>query len=112
MKDSLRFVDSDMHIMEPPDLFERYLDPKFKDRVSVPVGADGRPTRGWAAGLIIADGGPISDADLQQYLKRHRSGSTQSTQPLSGSPTFDPGALDVTPDRDYNVPSQVADIQT
>ena len=30
MKDGLRFVDSDMHIMEPPDLFERYLDPKFK----------------------------------------------------------------------------------
>ena len=34
MKDNLRFVDSDMHVMEPPDLFERYLDPKFKDRVS------------------------------------------------------------------------------
>ena len=46
MKDGLRFVDSDMHIMEPPDLFDRYLDPKFKDRVSVPVGADGRPNRG------------------------------------------------------------------
>ena len=46
MKDGLRFVDSDMHIMEPPDLFERYLDPMFKERVSVPVGADGRPCRG------------------------------------------------------------------
>ena len=32
MKDGLRFVDSDMHVMEPPDLFERYLDPKFKER--------------------------------------------------------------------------------
>ena len=31
MKDGLRFVDCDMHIMEPPDLFERYLDPKFRD---------------------------------------------------------------------------------
>src|SRR5437867_8650513 len=93
MKDGLRFVDSDMHIMEPPDLFERYLDPKFKDRVSVPVGADGRPTRGWAAGLIIVDGVPISDADLQQYRKRHRSGSTQISQPLSGSLIFDTGRL-------------------
>ena len=36
MKDNLRFVDSDMHIMEPPDLFERYLDPKFRDRVILP----------------------------------------------------------------------------
>ena len=34
MKEDLRFVDSDMHVMEPPDLFERYLDAKFKDRVS------------------------------------------------------------------------------
>ena len=69
MKDGLRFVDSDMHIMEPPDLFERYLDPKFKDRVSVPVGADGRPKRG-AAGLTIIDGLPTPDTDLQQYRKR------------------------------------------
>ena len=58
MKDGLRFVDSDMHIMEPPDLFDRYLDPKFKDRISVPIGADGRPKRG-AAGLTIIDGLPM-----------------------------------------------------
>jgi hypothetical protein len=30
MKDGLRFVDCDMHIMEPPDLFARYLDPRFR----------------------------------------------------------------------------------
>ena len=28
MKDGLKFVDCDMHIMEPPDLFDRYLDPR------------------------------------------------------------------------------------
>ena len=38
MKDGLRFVDCDMHIMEPPDLFERYLDPAFKHRVILPIG--------------------------------------------------------------------------
>src|SRR6266487_2962466 len=43
MKDGLRFVDCDMHIMEPPDLFEKYLEPKFRSRVSLPIGADGRP---------------------------------------------------------------------
>jgi hypothetical protein len=32
MKDGLRFVDSAMHIMEPPDLFDRYLDPAFRHR--------------------------------------------------------------------------------
>src|SRR4029077_13979324 len=92
MKDGLRFVDSDMHIMEPPDLFDRYLDPKFKDRISVPIGADGRPKRG-AAGLTIIDGLPTSDMDLQQYRKRVRNSGSQSTQPLSGSRLFDTGRL-------------------
>src|SRR5947209_2922738 len=107
MKDGLGFVASDMHIMEPPALFARYLDRKFKDRVGVPVGAAGRPTRGWAAGLIIVDGVPISDADLQQYRKRHRSGSTQSSQPLSGSRIFDTGRLDFAVERDYDAEAQV-----
>ena len=49
MKDDLRFVDCDMHVMEPADLFQRYLDPKFQDRVTFQVGADGRPTRGTIA---------------------------------------------------------------
>jgi len=67
MKDGLRFVDCDMHIMEPPDLFEKYLDPKFKDRVILPIGADGRPRRG----MIVIDGLPTSmDTELQQYRKR------------------------------------------
>ena len=73
MKDGLRFIDSDMHIMEPPDLFDRYLDPKFSDRISVPVGADGWPYRG-PSGLTLIDGLPTSDMDLQQYRKRVRRG--------------------------------------
>ena len=83
MKDGLRFVDCDMHIMEPPDLFEKYLDPKFKDRVILPIGADGRPTRG----MIVIDGKPTSmDIDLQRYRKRSTFGrATNATQPLSGS---------------------------
>ena len=106
MKDGLRFVDSDMHVMEPPDLFERYLDPTFKDRISVPVGVDGRPCRG-PAGLILIDGLPTSDADLQQYRKRRRPGPTQSTQPLSGSRIADTGRLDFAVERDYNAEAQV-----
>src|SRR5258708_21572904 len=105
MKDGLRFVDSDMHVMEPPDLFDRYLDPKFKDRVSVPVGADGRPNRG-PSGLIVIDGLPTSDMDLQQYRKRVRHGRTQSTQLLSGSRIFDTGLLDFAIERDYNPEGQ------
>ena len=37
MKDGYRFVDCDMHIMEPMDLFDKYLDPAFKPRVTSSV---------------------------------------------------------------------------
>src|SRR5580765_7792539 len=95
-----------MHIMEPPDLFERYLDPAFKHRVTVQVGADGRPKRG-PAGTTVIDGLPTSDMDLQQYRKRVRRGDTQSTQLLSGSRIFDTGRLDFAIERDYNPEAQV-----
>ena len=42
MKDGLRFVDCDMRVMEPPDLFERHLDPRFWERVILPAGVSGR----------------------------------------------------------------------
>ncbi len=104
MKDGLRFVDCDMHIMEPPDLFAKYLDPRFRSRVILPVGADGRPRRG----MIVIDGRPASmDAELQQYRKRGRPGTTHSTQPLSGSRLADTGRLDFAIEREYDAHAQV-----
>ena len=56
MKEDSRFVDSDMHVVEPWDLFERHLDPAFKHRVTTnPTGGlrglanflvDSEPTNG------------------------------------------------------------------
>ena len=106
MKDNLRFVDSDMHIMEPPDLFERYLDPRFRDRVVLPIGADGRPKRG----TIVIDGLPSSmDAEMQQYRKRSGAGGagTHSTQPLSGSRLQSTNRLDFAIERNYDPEAQV-----
>ena len=31
-KNGFKIIDSDMHIMEPADLWERYIDKKFRDR--------------------------------------------------------------------------------
>ena len=47
MKEGYRFVDCDMHIMEPPDLFDKYLDPEFKHRVTSSV----RRTNGGPTGM-------------------------------------------------------------
>src|SRR3989449_2517425 len=104
MKDELRFVDCDMHIMEPPDLFERYLDPAFKHRVILPIGADGRPVRG----TIVVDGLPTTmDAELQQYRKKSKAAvdTSQSTQPLSGSRIT--GRLDFAIQRKYDPEAQL-----
>ena len=53
MKNGFKVIDSDMHIIEPPDLWQRYIDPEFKDRGPVGltdrvgdlrmVGPDGKP---------------------------------------------------------------------
>jgi len=103
MKDGLRFVDCDMHIMEPPDLFERHLDRRFRDRVSLPIGKDGQPVRG----TIIIDGLPTTmDAELQQYRKKSKGVDTaNSSQPLSGSRIA--GRLDFAIARKYDPEAQL-----
>ena len=108
MKEGLRFVDSDMHIMEPPDLFERYLDPQFKDRVIIPTGPDGKARRG----VVMIDGQPASqDVELQQYRKRTSSNTASTTQPLSGSRIADSGRLDFAIERNYDDVAQVMGMQ-
>ncbi len=104
MKNGFRFVDCDMHIMEPPDLLDRYLDPNFKERVTVPRGADGQAR----TGKIIIDGVARSmDDDLEQYRKPTSGITSNSTQPLSGSRIAGSGRLDFAIERDYNAEAQV-----
>ena len=110
MKDGLRFVDCDMHIQEPGDLFERYLDPAFKSRVTTVVSANGELRRG---GWII-DGLPTSmDVDLQQYRKRSSAGALgapilgSATGQLSASRSAATGRLGFAIERDYDSEAQV-----
>lgn len=106
MKDGLRFVDCDMHVMEPPDLFERYLDPKFRSRVALPVGSDGLTKRG----TIVIDGLTTSgDHDMQQYRKRagKPAASGYVSQPLSNSRLQTTAHLDFAIKRGYDAPAQV-----
>ena len=79
MKDGMRFVDCDMHVMEPADIFDRYLDPKFQHRV---ISA---PGRAGGAQMVIDGLSRAGDDDLQQYRKRSKSVSSNQRQPLSGS---------------------------
>ena len=38
-KNGFKIMDSDMHVVEPADLWQRYIDPAFKDRA--PFGLSG-----------------------------------------------------------------------
>ena len=38
MKGEFLVLDSDMHLVEPPDLWQRYMEPEYRDRA--PVGTD------------------------------------------------------------------------
>ncbi|MCH8086784.1 MAG: amidohydrolase family protein [Chloroflexi bacterium] len=110
MKDGLRFVDSDMHIMEPHDLFERYLDPAFKDRVTSLIGPDGKPRRG---GWVIDNLATTMDVGMQQYRKPARPSGTRGpilgsgTGQLSSSRLADTGRMDFAIERDYDAEAQV-----
>ena len=67
MKDGLSFVDCDMHIMEPVNLFDKYLNKKFRDRVVLPVDSKEPSKRG----MIVIDGKATSlDHEMQQHRKR------------------------------------------
>ena len=102
MKDGMRFVDSDMHVMEPVDLFERYLDPRFKDRVITSAAAGGRA----GAGRVVIDGWSRNgDEDPQQYRKRSQGVLSNDRQPLSGSRSAE--YLDFAIERGYDAEAQV-----
>src|SRR5581483_5639473 len=53
MKNGFRVVDADRHIMEPDDLFERYMEPAFRGRVQI---------LGPGQGRRLVDGELVSDA--------------------------------------------------
>ena len=41
MKSAAMVIDADGHILEPPDLWEKYLEPKYRDRaIRIRVGDD------------------------------------------------------------------------
>src|SRR5262250_2916450 len=110
MKEGLRFVDSDMHVQEPGDIFEKYLDPAFKSRVTSAVGADGKVSRrSW-----IIDGLPASmDVELQQHRKKPASSRASgpilgsATGQLSASRSAATGRLRFAIERDYDAEAQI-----
>lgn len=54
MRDGFKVIDADRHVLEPSDLFDKYLPAKFRGRVKI---------EGPNQSFRTIDGEPISDAD-------------------------------------------------
>ena len=70
MKQGYRFVDCDMHVMEPDDIFERYLDPAFGTRITTPTHLEGGGKAFTQRWLIDGQSNDI-DQVLLQYDKAY-----------------------------------------
>ena len=68
MRDGFKVIDADRHVLEPTDLFARYLPEKFRSRVEI---------KGPNQSYRLVDGEKISDADqLRDVTKQEDFGFT------------------------------------
>ena len=59
-----KVIDSDMHIIEPTDLWQRYIDPKFKD--GAPTGVNAPMPR--SIGANLSYGRPSQHPDALPHM--------------------------------------------
>ena len=67
---AFKVLDSDIHIIEPPDLWQRYIDPAFRDRAPVGLTEDVGDLR------LAHDGKPWGRAPRRGPRQRGRDGTT------------------------------------
>ena len=71
MVNGMRWVDCDMHIIEPEDLFDRYLEPAFKHRITTLKDSEGNPfSSGFLRFFWLIDGKPISREQTRGYYRK------------------------------------------
>lgn len=100
-RDGYKILDSDMHVFEPYDLYERYMDPKWGERIP-----RGKPrTKHGQIKFTYADGRPLRPSGTQALA---------STAPKPNSGESSPGEAQVAHRyakplaRDYDAVSQLA----
>jgi uncharacterized protein len=84
MKNGFKVVDSDMHLIEPADLWQRYIDPKFKD--GAPIGNTAPAPRN--IGVSLANGVSTSNADALPYMRGWAKALNQHMAPVESDYEF------------------------
>ena len=79
MKSGLPILDSDLHLMEPPNMYQRYLDPSYRDRAprATSSGAGhyagwvvaGRPVPPWTGDPEVMRANQALDAQAQALME-------------------------------------------
>jgi hypothetical protein len=79
MRDGFKVIDADRHVLEPSDLFEKYLPAKFRNRVKI---------EGPNQSFRFIDGEPISDANkLRDTTKQQDYGFTFAGRNAGAKPS-------------------------
>ncbi|MGH7986233.1 MAG: amidohydrolase family protein [Candidatus Binataceae bacterium] len=80
-------IDADGHILEPPDLWERYLEPKYRERaIRIPVGEDGyeflqidgKKAQLTSAALLHSLGGMKKLREMGSQVEEHNAGRREA----------------------------------
>ena len=85
MKKGFKIIDSDLHVIEPPDLYEKYLDSRFRDQAPQWTGDRADSYAGWRLpGMTHADPqwvdrdsasrGLLSKSKTEHYVEEKRQG--------------------------------------
>ncbi len=77
-KNGFKVFDSDMHIMEPPDLWQRYIEPEFKDQA--PIGLTSEDVRDLR--MTHSDGRPWGHNPARDRIQSVRGQNFQRTQTI------------------------------
>ncbi len=68
-KNGFKVMDSDMHVIEPPDLWQRYIDPEFKARAPIGLTRHVRDLGVRVEGKVMPKPAPVSSLTLAKVRK-------------------------------------------
>src|ERR1700693_1607625 len=99
-KDGFRMIDAEMHVMEPTDLWQRYIDPEFRDRAPRPLDERRWVIRTLVEGEVMAqmpggDWPALTDAEETALAARYAEEIARNFDPESQVKAMDKEGLDL-----------------
>ena len=96
MKNGYRVFDSDMHIMEPPDLWERYIAPEYRARRRAGSPPRTSSTCGWSwRGVPPSGGSPHAGHNFERQQRIYADHSRRGWAPECQLDAMDVEGIDV-----------------